>query len=100
MIDNSRLMLRPAEAAQMLGVSTRMVYLLIQKEGLPVVRTPAMRIPVAGLKAWVAARTVGATDPHPGQAHDPEPRPYIVGTRAYVAKVCTICGLMLEDGRK
>ena len=102
----SRLMLRPSEVAEQLGVSTRHVYRLMDEFGLPYVevgkpgvRSVSRRVPVAALMDWVAGSTRSSADPHPGQPHDPIPEAYVVGTRAYVAKVCRLCRVMLDDGR-
>lgn len=95
-----RLLLRVPEAAERLGVSPRQVRRLIAERGLPAVNIGReYRIPVAGLEAWVAAQTSGSSERHPGEAHEPEPRPYLIGSRAYVARVCRLCGLVLDDGR-
>lgn len=93
------LLLTTAQAAERLGISRRQVYRLIADHGLPTVTIGKdRRVPADGLAAWVVAAT-HQDEPHAGEPHDPEPRPYLVGTRAFVAKVCRLCGRMLDDGR-
>ena len=49
-----RLLLRPAEAAEMLGVGRSKLYELIADGTLPTVRVgQRMRIPVGALRRWV-----------------------------------------------
>lgn len=94
------LLLTTTEAATRLGVSRRTMYRLIRDRGIPTVSIGReRRVPADALASWVVAQATLAREPHPGQVHDPVPQPYLVGTRAYVAKVCRLCGLMLDDGR-
>ncbi len=52
-----KLLLRPEEAAQALGVSRATVYLLLARGTLPRVYVGrSMRVPVAALNRWVADR--------------------------------------------
>ena len=54
---NDRLLLRPAEAADAIGVSRSKLYELIASKTIPSVRVGAsVRVPVEQLKAWVAER--------------------------------------------
>jgi excisionase family DNA binding protein len=56
-----RLLLRPAEAAEALGVSRSRAYELIAAGELPSVRVGgSVRVPVAELRRWIAARTKGS----------------------------------------
>ncbi len=49
------LLLRPAEAGRLLAISRAKVYLMCAKGELPVVRVgKAVRISLAGLRAWVS----------------------------------------------
>ncbi len=53
-----KLLLRVAEAAELASVSRTTAYELIGKGEWPVVRVGiAVRVPLAGLKAWVEAQT-------------------------------------------
>jgi excisionase family DNA binding protein len=60
------LLLRVDEAADRLGLARSTVYQLLADGTLPVVHIGrAVRVPVAGLDAWVAAQTVdGRVDGH------------------------------------
>lgn len=50
-----RLLLRPIEAAELLGVSRSKIYELLAAGELPVVRVgPAMRVPLHELRGWIA----------------------------------------------
>jgi excisionase family DNA binding protein len=61
---NERILLRVDEAAVRLGISRSMLYMMLHDEGLaiPVVRfgPRAIRIPRAGLDAWIAERSGAA----------------------------------------
>ncbi len=54
-----RLLLKPQEAANALGISLRTLMAWVQAGEVPVVRLGerCLRLPVDGLRAWVAART-------------------------------------------
>jgi excisionase family DNA binding protein len=59
-----RLLLRPAEAAEALGVSRSRVYELIQQGELPSVRIGGVvRVPVDQLREWIQAQL--GTDANP-----------------------------------
>jgi excisionase family DNA binding protein len=68
------MLLRPGEAAEMLGFSRSTVYSLIATGQLPSVRIGgSTRVPLAGLRAWLAEKaaaspgilnTDGAADGH------------------------------------
>jgi excisionase family DNA binding protein len=52
-----RLLLRPSEAAELLGLSRSKVYALLAAGELPSVRIgEAMRVPVLELREWLANR--------------------------------------------
>jgi len=52
-----RLLLRPAEAAELLGVGRSKVYALLVAGEVPSIRVGrSVRVPVDALKRWVAAR--------------------------------------------
>ena len=62
-----RLLLRPVEVAEMLGIGRSKAYELIASAVIPSVRIGAsVRVPVDSLRAWIAARipepSVGSTD--------------------------------------
>ena len=49
------LLLKPAEAARLLAIGRAKTYLMAARGELPVVRIgKAVRIPLAGLRAWVS----------------------------------------------
>ncbi len=55
--DSERL-LRPAQVAEILGVSRSKAYSLIQSGRIPAVRvTGSVRVPHRALMAWIAAQT-------------------------------------------
>ena len=52
-----RLLYRPAEAADAIGVSRSRMYELIASEEIPSIRVGrTLRVPVEGLRQWVARR--------------------------------------------
>jgi excisionase family DNA binding protein len=54
MNNNERMMLRPAEAAEAIGVSRSKVYELIAGGEIPSVRVGGcIRVPVAALREWI-----------------------------------------------
>lgn len=57
-----RLLLRPTEAAEALGIARSRVYEMIRDGELPVVRigTKSVRVPADALRAWVENRTTEA----------------------------------------
>jgi len=59
----NRICLRPPEAADSMGVSLRTVMAWVQAGEIPVVRLGdrCLRIPVDGLRAWLASRTTWPT---------------------------------------
>jgi excisionase family DNA binding protein len=53
-----KLLLRPEEAAELIGVSRSKMYVLIADGVLPGVRVgKSVRVPVKALEAWVEAQT-------------------------------------------
>lgn len=57
-----KLLLRPDEAADAIGVSRAKAYELIAKGDLPSVRIGgSVRVPLEGLKRWVSERTTEQT---------------------------------------
>ncbi len=57
-----RLLLRPREVAVATGLSRSMVYELIGRAELPVVRVgKSVRVPVAALQEWIRSHTAAAT---------------------------------------
>jgi excisionase family DNA binding protein len=57
-----KLLLKPAEAAEALGVGRSTIYLLLASGEVPSMRVGrSIRVPVEALRRWVAART-GDTD--------------------------------------
>jgi len=64
-----RLLLRPVEAAEAIGIGRSKVYELLAKGELPSVRIGgAVRVPVDRLKEWVEAKVVpGRKSPSPAQ---------------------------------
>jgi len=55
-----RLLLRPAEAAETIGVSRAKMYELLANGSIPkVVVGASVRIPVDGLKEWIQNRMIG-----------------------------------------
>ena len=61
--ENDRLLLRPQEAADALGVSLRTVMGWVQAGEIPVTRLGErnLRFPLDGLREWVAQRTTWPT---------------------------------------
>ena len=58
-----RLLLRPTEAADLIGVGRSKIYELIAKGDVPSIRIgSSVRVPLDGLRDWIAAR-VRLTDP-------------------------------------
>jgi excisionase family DNA binding protein len=54
MAETERLMLRPSEAADAIGISRSKAYLLIAEGKLPSVKVGGcVRVPVVALKAWI-----------------------------------------------
>lgn len=54
------LLLRPDEAARLLGVGRSKIYALLASGEVPSIRVGrSVRVPVDALKHWVASRTVG-----------------------------------------
>jgi len=52
-----KILLRPTEAADFLGIGRSKVYELIGKKELPSIRIGAsVRVPLAELRLWIAAR--------------------------------------------
>ncbi len=52
-----KLLLRPAEAGDLIGVGRSKVYALLKAHALPTVRIGKnVRIPLAALREWVAAK--------------------------------------------
>ena len=52
-----RLLLRPAEAAEAIGVSRSRMYELLASGDVPSIRVGrTVRVPVAALQAWIAER--------------------------------------------
>lgn len=60
---DNRLLLRPAEVAQTLGVGRSTVYEMIAAGTLPTVRIgTCLRVPVEALRSWVVAQTQNADE--------------------------------------
>lgn len=58
--EHERLLLSAAQASAMLGISKRLLWTLTNASQIPHVRIGRrVAYPVADLKAWVAARTIG-----------------------------------------
>ena len=56
---DSRLLLRPTEAAEAIGVGRSKIYALIASGDLPSIRIGgSVRVPVDELKDWIARRVV------------------------------------------
>lgn len=57
--------LRAREAAEVLGISERLLARLTKDSGVPVVRLGRVVVyPRAGLEEWLAAKTINTTSPH------------------------------------
>jgi len=55
-----KLLLRPNEAAELLGVGRSTIYALLASGDVPSVRVGrSVRLPLEALKQWVAARAAG-----------------------------------------
>jgi excisionase family DNA binding protein len=60
-MDERSLLLKPSEAAELLGVGRMRVYELIQQNGIPTIRVGRrVRIPADGLRRWVQLETRAA----------------------------------------
>jgi excisionase family DNA binding protein len=58
-----RLLLRPAEAAEVIGIGRSKMYELLASGELPSIKIGgSVRIPMEGLKAWIAARVSGGRE--------------------------------------
>lgn len=58
-MNDSQLLLRPAEAARALGIARSRVYALTASGAIPTVRIGrSVRVPAESLRQWIAARTV------------------------------------------
>ena len=58
-----KLLLRPAEAAQMLGIGRTKVYELLAAGELPSIKIGAcVRVPIDGLRQWIQDQTHGQED--------------------------------------
>lgn len=54
-MDNERLLLRPTEAAEAIGVSRAKAYALIASKEIPSIRVGgSVRVPLDALRAWIA----------------------------------------------
>jgi excisionase family DNA binding protein len=54
----NRILLRPGECAELLGISRSMVYLLVDRGDLPVVRLgKSVRVPIGGLNDVIEQKT-------------------------------------------
>lgn len=59
-----KLLLRPSEVAETLGFGRSKIYALLASGELPSVRVgTSVRIPVEGLRRWVAERACSAQEP-------------------------------------
>lgn len=59
---NERLMLRPAECAEAIGISRSKAYELISSGAIPSVTVGGcIRVPVEQLRTWIAAQTTGGS---------------------------------------
>lgn len=55
-----KLLYRPREAAEVLGVARSTLYVLLAKQELPSIRLGGcLRIPADALRQWIAARVTG-----------------------------------------
>jgi excisionase family DNA binding protein len=64
-----KLLLRPTEAAELLGIGRSKIYSLLADGELPGVRVGrSIRVPAAALHRWVQLRTQGEERTAPGQA--------------------------------
>jgi excisionase family DNA binding protein len=60
--NEGRLLLRPAEASEALGIGRALLYELISSGDIPVVRVGhRYRVPVRALQAWIEAQTETTT---------------------------------------
>jgi excisionase family DNA binding protein len=60
-----RLLVRPTEAAEILGLGRSKVYELLASGELPSVRIgKSIRVPLEALRQWVDARTAGSDPPY------------------------------------
>ena len=58
-----RLLLRPAEAAEAIGVCRSRIYELLRSGELPCVRIGgSVRVPVAGLRDWIVGKATAPAD--------------------------------------
>jgi len=70
-----RLMLRPTEAAEALGVSRSKTYQLLASGELPSVRLGGcLRVPVAALHEWIARHVDGRGVTSPASVRPPNAR--------------------------
>lgn len=68
-----RMLLRPGEAAELLGFSRSTVYSLIASGQLPSVRIGnSTRVPLAGLRAWLASKSAAQAEGAPTNGGDHE----------------------------
>ena len=60
---NERLLLRPTEAAELLGICRTKTYQLLASGELPSVRIGgSIRVPVDALRQWITERLAGGRD--------------------------------------
>jgi excisionase family DNA binding protein len=58
-----KLLLRPAETAEILGIARSRAYALIASGELPCVRIgKSVRVPIESLRAWVSSRQIEAQE--------------------------------------
>ena len=64
-----RLLLRPQEAADALGISLRTLMTMVERDEIPYVRIGVrnLRFSVDGLRTWIAARSTRQTAERPGE---------------------------------
>lgn len=66
-----RLLLRPAEASELLGIGRARLYQLIATRAIPVVRVGhRYRVPVRALHEWIERQVVSPTAATPGGGNE------------------------------
>lgn len=65
---NDRLLLKPMEAAEVLGIGRTRLYELLARRAIPTVRIGhRVRVPVEALRRWIKSEAEGASqDPNVG----------------------------------
>jgi len=61
--ERTRLLLKPDEVAHLLGIGRSKAYAMINANEIPSIRMGgSLRVPLAGLKAWVAEKTAASQE--------------------------------------